>query len=140
MNTGDWNTGSRNTGDRNTGNWNTGNWNTGFFSTITPKMTLFEKPTNMTYDEVMCIKGVEILNWNYENNWWIYSENMSEEEKATHPEHKTTGGYLKSVPFKEACAIMWSNLTDEEKEEVRRIPNFDADIFEKITGIRTEDA
>ena len=139
-NTGDWNTGNRNTGNRNTGNWNTGNWNTGFFSTITPKMTLFEKPTNMTYDEVMCIKGVEILNWNYENNWWIYSENMSEEEKATHPEHETTGGYLKSVPFKEACAIMWSNLTDEEKEEVRRIPNFDADIFEKITGIRTEDA
>ena len=140
LNTGNWNTGDLNTGNWNTGNWNTGNWNTGFFSTITPKMTLFEKPTNMTYDEVMCIKGVEILNWNYENNWWIYSENMSEEEKATHPEHKTTGGYLKSVPFKEACAIMWSNLTDEEKEEVRRIPNFDADIFEKITGIRTEDA
>ena len=139
-NTGDWNTGNRNTGDCNTGDWNTGNRNTGFFSTITPKMTLFEKPTDMTYDEVMDIKGIKILNWNYENNWWIYSENMSEEEKATHPEHETTGGYLKSVPFKEACAIMWSNLTDKEKEEVRRIPNFDADIFEKITGIRTEDA
>ena len=138
-NTGNWNTGNWNTGNWNTGNWNTGNWNTGFFSTITPKMTLFEKPTGMTYEEITQLPGIQILNWNYENNWWIYSENMSEEEKAAHPEHETTGGYLKSIPFKEACAIMWKNLSDEEKLEVCRIPNFDPDIFERITGIKTNE-
>ena len=130
------NTGDCNTGNRNTGNWNTGNRNTGYFSTITPKIDLFEKPTNMTWEEVSHIKGIQILNWNYENNWWIYSQNMSEEEKKAHPEHETTGGYLKSIPFKDACKLMWDKLTAEEKQAVREIPNFDADIFERITGIK----
>ena len=134
-NSGDWNSGNWNSGDRNSGDWNSGNWNSGFFSTITPKFTLFEQPTDLTYDEIQNIKGIRILNWNYENNWWIYSVNMSEEEKKAHPEHETLGGYLKTVPFKDACALMWSNLTDEEKAEVQKIPNFDADIFKRITGI-----
>ena len=139
-NSGNWNSGNWNSGNRNSGNWNSGDrnsgdWNSGFFSTITPKFTLFEQPTDLTYDEIQNIKGIRILNWNYENNWWIYSVNMSEEEKKAHPEHETLGGYLKTVPFKDACALMWSNLTDEEKAEVQKIPNFDADIFKRITGI-----
>ena len=138
VNTGKGCTGLSNSGDRNSGDWNSGNWNSGFFSTITPKFTLFEQPTDLTYDEIQNIKGIRILNWNYENNWWIYSVNMSEEEKKAHPEHETLGGYLKTVPFKDACALMWSNLTDEEKAEVQKIPNFDADIFKLITGIEVK--
>ena len=137
-NTGKGCTGLKNTGDRNTGNWNTGNRNTGFFSTITPKVTLFEKPVDMTCGDVCEIPGIQILNWNYENNWWIYSQNMTEEEKTAHPEHETLGGYLKSIPFKDACALMWGNLTKEEKEMVKAIPNFDADIFYRITGIEVK--
>lgn len=145
-NTGYRNTGDRNTGDRNTGNWNTGNWNTGdwntgdwntgYFSTITPKIDLFEKPSGLTIEEVREIKGIQVLNWNYENNWWIYSQNMSDEEKAAHPEHETLGGYLKTIPFKDACALMWDKLTADEKQAVKNIPNFDAGIFERITGIQ----
>lgn len=142
-NTGDGNTGNCNTGDGNTGNWNAGNWNagncnTGFFSTITPKVDLFEKPTGMTREEVMKIPGIQVLNWHYENNWWVYSKNMTDEEKAEHPEHETTGGYLKSIPFKDACALMWKDLTADEKRKVMEIPNFDADIFFRITGILVE--
>ena len=136
FNTGNSNTGDWNTGNRNTGDWNTGNNNTGFFSTVTPKITLFERPTEMTREEVLKIPGVQILNWNYENNWWVYSQNMTDDEKAAHPEHETLGGYLKSVPFKDACALMWENMTDDEKGKVKAIPNFDADIFFRITGIR----
>ena len=137
MNTGGRNTGDCNTGDWNTGDWNTGDWNTGFFSTLTPKIDLFEKPSGMTYAQVQEIPGIRVLNWAYENNWWVYSENMTEEEKAAHPEHETTGGYLKSIPFKDACALMWKNLSDDDKRKVMEIPNFDADIFYHITGIRT---
>ena len=135
-NTGNWNTGNWNTGDGNTGDWNTGDGNTGFFSTITPKISLFEKPTDMTYPEVLSIPGIQVLNQAYENNWWIYSDDMTYEEKAAHPEHETTGGYLKSIPFKDACALMWKNLSDNDKRKVLEIPNFDADIFYRITGIR----
>ena len=143
-NTGNRNTGNRNTGNRNTGNWNTGDWNTGnrntgFFSTITPKASLFEKETNLTHDEVFELPGMQVLNWNYENNWWIYSDNMNEEEKNAHPEYKTTGGYLKSIPFKDACNIMWSNLSDSDKLKVLELPNFDAKIFEKVTGIKVDE-
>ena len=83
----------------------------------------------------MNVKGIHILNRSYENNWWIYSQNMTDEEKAAHPEHEYTGGYLKSVSFKEACQIMWDKLTEEEKSEVKKIPNFDADVFKEITGV-----
>ena len=140
-NTGNWNTGDRNTGnwntgDCNTGNWNTGDWNTGFFNTNDGALFAFNKPLKMSRSKFLNNKGVKILNWNYKNNWWIYSKNMTDEEKATHPEHRTTGGYLKTVSFKEACKIMWNKLTDEEKSEVVKIPNFDSKIFQKITGIK----
>ena len=137
-NTGDWNTGDCNTGHYNTGNWNTGDYNTGFFNTITPTIMLFNKPTDLTRVQIASTKGVRVLNRNYENNWWIYSANMSEEEKKAHPEHEYTGGYLKSVSFKEACRIMWDKLTNEEKKEVKKIPNFDADIFKEITGVNVK--
>lgn len=134
-NSGDCNSGSYNSGGCNSGDWNDGNWNSGFFSTITP-CWMFEKPTSLTYDEVQELRGMQILGQNYENNWWIQSQNMSEEEKEAHPEHEAKGGYIKTVSFTEACKIMWNNLSSDEKKEVRNLPNFDADIFERITGIR----
>jgi hypothetical protein len=90
----------------------------------------------MNRNEVYCCKGIQILTWNFENSWWIYSDNMSEEEKIAHPEHKTTGGYLKTVDFKTACKMMWDNLGEDEKQAAREIPNFDAAVFEEITGIK----
>ena len=137
-NTGSCNTGSCNTGNWNTGDWNVGNWNTGFFNTNDGVLFAFNKPLKMSRIEFLNNKGVKILNWNYENNWWIYSQNMTDEEKAAYPEHTTTGGYLKTVSFKEACKIMWDKLTDKEKAEVTKIPNFDSKIFEEITGIKVE--
>ena len=137
-NTGNCNTGNRNTGNCNTGDWNTGNCNTGFFNTNDGVLFAFNKPLKMSRNEFLNNKGLQILNWNYENNWWIYSQNMTNKEKAAHPEHIATGGYLKTVSFKEACKIMWDKLTDKEKVEVAKIPNFDSKIFEEITGIKVE--
>ena len=133
--TGLCNTGNWNTGNYNTGNYNTGNWNTGFFNTDEPFVRSFNKPTTMRMNEFRNIKGVKVLAWNYENSWWIYSDNMTDEEKAAHPEHETTGGYLKTIPLKEACAMMWERLSNKEKKAVRNIPNFNAKLFKKITGI-----
>ena len=60
---------------------------------------------------------------------------MTEEEKIKYPTCKTTGGYLKTVDFETACKMMWDNLDDDEKQAVKEIPNFNAEIFEEITGI-----
>ena len=89
----------------------------------------------MHTDEFRNLEGIKVLAWNYENSWWIYSDYMTNEEKAAHPEHETTGGYLKTIPLKEACVMMWKNLSEKEKNAVRAIPNFDAKMFEEITGI-----
>ena len=48
------------------------------------------------------------------------------------------GGYLKEYSYKEACANWWSELTEENKEIIISIPNFDADKFEEITGIKID--
>ena len=64
---------------------------------------------------------------------------MNDEEKEQYPTYKTTGGYLKVLGYKEAWKNMWNNnITNEEKEEIKNIPNFDKDKFEEITGIKVE--
>ena len=135
-NTGDCNTGSRNTGDCNTGNWNKTNFSTGFFNTETQPIYAFNKQLDISRDDFCECKGICVLNWNFEDHWWIYADNMTDDEKKAHPEYETTGGYLKSVDFKTACKMMWDNLDDTDRQAVREIPNFDATVFEEITGIR----
>ncbi len=135
------NTGKDCTGNWNSGNWNSGNWDstnfsTGFFNSIEQPLYIFNKPTEMSRDDFNNLLAVWAMKWKFENNFWIYSKNMTEEEKNSHPEHETTGGYLKTVDFKTACSLMWENMTSDERAAVKDIPNFDADVFEKITGIK----
>ena len=141
-NTGNWNTGDRNTGNRNTGDWNTGNWNTGCFCTDkNPKMVLFDKASAWTCMDWMRSKARMILCRmpNYTTLVWTFSNEMTEEEKKEHPEHTTLGGFLKEVTTtKEDRQAWWNSLSDDDKNEVLSIPNFDADKFEECTGIRVE--
>ena len=134
-NTGNCNTGSYNTGSYNTGSWNRTNYSTGFLNSIESTIYIFDKPTTFTRKDILNTIGMRVLDWNFEDSWWIYSENMTDEEKKAHPEHETTGGYLKTVDFKTACKMMWDNLGDDDKQSVKDLPNFDEDVFLKITGI-----
>ena len=138
-NTGNCNTGNCNTGDCNTGDWNSANFSTGFFNSVEQPLYIFNKPTDISRNDFNDLLAVRAMRWKYENNWWIYSENMTDEEKAAHPEHEKTGGYLKTVDFKTACGLMWENLTAEEKAAVKDIPNFDTNVFKEITGINVEE-
>ena len=38
--------------------------------------------------------------------------------------------------LKEAWELMWDNITNDQKQEFLNLPNFDAKIFEEITGIK----
>jgi len=68
--------------------------------------------------------------------FWVNSNDMTEQEKELHPEHETTGGFLKTVHLVEAAEKWWSELSEREKQVIMSIPNFDADKFYKITGIK----
>ena len=139
-NTGDWNTGNRNTGNRNTGDWNKSSFNTGCFMTEEPNITMFNKPSNWTYRMWLNSEARYLLNQIPKNVVeWIYSLDMSDEEKAEHPEHKTTGGYLKVLDESECGQIWWGGLSDRQKEVIKSLPNFNAYIFYMCTGIRVDD-
>ena len=139
-NTGNWNTGNWNTGDWNTGNWNTGDCNTvdfsnGVFCTKEDTIKIFDKESNMTLSEWRESRARRIIAWNMETTVWIYQSNMTEQEKAQYPSYKTTGGYLKVFTYSEAWKNLWNSITDEEKQEIINIPNFDKNKFKEITGI-----
>ena len=144
-NTGDWNTGNRNTGDWNTGDCNTGDWNkssfnTGCFNTEEQKITLFNKPSGMTYREWMDSDARYLLNQIPKDVVeWVYEEDMTDEEKATHPTYETTGGYLKVLDESECGQLWWGSLSDRRKEIIKAIPNFDAEIFFQCTGVRVDE-
>lgn len=139
-NTGNWNTGDWNTGDRNTGDWNKSSFNTGCFNTVEQKIMLFNKPSDMTYREWIDSDARYLLNRIPKNAVeWIYSEDMTDEEKAEHPTHETTGGYLKVLDESECGQLWWGSLSDRQKNIIKAIPNFDAEIFFQCTGVRVDE-
>lgn len=95
------------------------------------------KPSDWTYNDWLRSEARCILS-NIPKNIvkWIYSKDMTDEEKAEHPTHETTGGYLKVLDESECAQVWWNDLTDYDKNIIKSIPNFDADIFEQCTGIR----
>ena len=154
-NTGDWNTGNRNTGDcntgnRNTGDWNTGDWNTGdwnkssfntgCFNTEEQKITLFNKPSDITYNDWLRSDARYLLNQIPKDVVeWVYEEDMTDEEKAANPTYETTGAYLKVLNESECGQLWWGSLSDFQKNYIKSIPNFDAEIFEQCTGIKVDE-
>ena len=139
-NTGDCNTGNRNTGNRNTGDWNKSSFNTGCFNTVEQKILLFNKPSDMTYRDWYESDARWLLNQIPKDVVeWIYSEDMTDEEKAEHPTHETTGGYLKVLDESECGQLWWGSLSDRQKNIIKAIPNFDAEIFFQCTGIRVDE-
>ena len=65
---------------------------------------------------------------------------MSDAEKDNHPEHKTIGGYVKVISVtQEDKQKWWDELTDEERQSVLDLPNFDSNKFYECTGIRIKE-
>ena len=139
-NTGDWNTGDRNTGDWNTGDWNKSSFNTGCFNTEEQKIMLFNKPSDMTYNDWLRSDARYLLNQIPKDVVeWVYEEDMTDEEKVANPTYETTGGYLKVLDESECGQLWWGSLSDSQKNYIRSIPNFDAEIFEQCTGIKVDE-
>ena len=141
-NSGDRNSGDRNSGDRNSGDWNSGDWNSGnrnsgFFNTISNNVFIFDSLTNLKYEDVIKTEWYKLIfSLNFKLNVFVFSENMSSEEKEKFPHHETLGGYLKKLSYKEAWQESLKNITDNEKEIIKSIPNFDSNKFEEITGVK----
>ena len=135
-NSGNWNSGYRNSGDRNSGNWNSGYWNSGYWNSDTPKARMFNKDTNLTHEEAFGLLP-EIFQ-NLVITEWVSFSDMTAEEKKEWPKAYVCDGYLKTHDYKAAWATLWKKATKEDIEKTKSLPNFDADIFEEITGIKID--
>ena len=151
-NSGNWNSGNRNSGNWNSGNWNSGNWNSGnwnsgdwnktnfsngCFNTEEPKIFLFNKPSDWTYRDWLNSDARYLLNQIPRNVVdWIWSDNMTDEEKEQHPEYEVVGGYLKILDESECGQLWWDSLSERYKNIIKAMPNFDKEIFEDVTGIK----
>ena len=135
-NSGNRNSGGYNSGNRNSGDWNKTNFSNGCFNIAEPKIYLFNKPSNWTYRDWLNSEARYLMNQiRGDILEWVCLSDMTCEEKTAHPESETTGGYLKKLNNSESAPIWWRWLTDDKKNIIMSIPNFDKKIFKEITGI-----
>ena len=140
-NSGDWNSGNRNSGNRNSGDWNSGDWNktsfsNGCFNTVSPKIYMFNKPTDWTLEHWLNCRARYLLNQIDDCPLeYVWFDSMTDEEKAAHPEAETTGGYLKERTTADNARKWWAGLSADDRNIIFSLPNFDAAIFKEITGI-----
>lgn len=100
---------------------------------------MFNKPSDWTIKDWYKSEARLLLN-NLQHNtlFWICSNDMTDEEKEQHPEYITTGGYLKKNNKSESGQIWWNSLSYREKSIIKSLPNFDAEIFKKCTGVTVD--
>ena len=150
-NSGYWNSGNRNSGNRNSGNCNSGNrnsgncnsgdWNktsfsNGCFNTVSPKIYMFNKPTDWTFEQWLNCRARYLLNQIDDFPLeYVRFDSMTDDEKAAHPEAETTGGYLKERTTADNARKWWAELSSDERNVILGSPNFDSEIFKEITGI-----
>ena len=135
-NSGDWNSGNWNSGNRNSGDWNKTSFSNGCFNTVSPKIYMFNKPTDWTLEHWLNCRARYLLNQIDDCPLeYVWFDSMTDEEKAAHPEAKTTGGYLKERTTADNARKWWAGLSANDRNIIFSLPNFDAAIFKEITGI-----
>ena len=136
VNNGEFNSGNRNSGNRNSGDWNKTSFSNGCFNTVSPKIYMFNKPTDWTFEQWFNCRARYLLNQIEDCPLeYVWFDTMSDEEKAAHPEAETTGGYLKERTTADNARKWWAGLSADDRNIIFSLPNFDAAIFKEITGI-----
>ena len=135
-NSGDQNSGDQNSGNQNSGDWNATSFSNGCFNTVSPKIYMFNKPTDWTFERWLNCRARRLLNDIDDCQLeYVYLSAMTDEEKAAHPEAETTGGYLKERTTADNAWKWWAGLSAADRNVILSLPNFDAAIFREITGI-----
>jgi len=133
-NSGNRNSGNYNSGDCNSGNYNSGDYNSGYFNSETPEdILVFNKPVSR--DVWNNTKKPQFIS-NVKLCFWVDASEMTDAEKIADPDFYVRGGCLRNRDYKEVWKIAWDNRQQDDERILRQLPNFDAKVFEKITGIK----
>lgn len=134
FNSGHHNIGDFNSGDRNSGIANKCNYSNGVFCNEDDKnIRIFNKASGMSLKDF------------YESRYWEAIKNApfklaerteyTAKEKTADPQKELVGGYMRTYTMEEAWESWWNELSDEDRQIIMDIPNFDPEIFKDITGI-----
>ena len=139
-NSGNYNSGHHNSGHYNSGHYNSGDHNSGYCNTNSPKVRMFNHETEFDFNDESIDRFNEILldcPQSYEYSDFISKNKMSEEEIMEHPECETIGGYIKTIIVEADKQKWWDeDVSDDDKEFIKSLPYFDADIFYECVGVR----
>lgn len=139
-NSGSWNSGNYNSGHYNSGHYNSGDHNSGYCNTNSPKVRMFNHETEFDFNDESIDRFNEILfdcPQSYKYSDFIDKSEMSEEEIMEHPECETIGGYIKTIIVEADKQKWWDeDVSDDDKEFIKSLPYFDADIFYECVGVR----
>lgn len=136
FNSGDCNVGDYNKGDFNIGDWNLANNVNGCFCTVPHCLYFFNKESHWDYDTWYFSQARYVLEaMPTDHPMFVPELIMGDKEKKEHPNWEADGGYWTFVKDSNKRQEWWDSLEESEKQAVREMPNFDADIFKRITGI-----
>lgn len=139
-NSGNYNSGHHNSGHYNSGHYNSGDHNSGYCNTNSPKVRMFNHETEFDFNDESIDRFNEILfdcPQSYKYSDFIDKNKMSEEEIMEHPECDTIGGYIKTIIVEADKQKWWDeDVSDDDKEFIKSLPYFDADIFYECVGVR----
>ena len=126
-NSGDMNSGYRNSGDRNSGVFNKTNGSNGVFCNKETTICIFNIQTDWTLREFYTSKFYDAIRSSpFSLTEWQSDESSTE---------NGVDGKLIVNTYEEACRRWWDGMSEENKNIVKSIPNFDIDVFCDITGI-----
>ncbi len=133
-NSGDCNSGNRNSGNCNSGDWNSGNCNSGYFNTNEAPVRIFNYETDKKRDNLIFPTFLY-----FDLTIWVSHDTATKEEKEKYKkEIEVTGGFLKTLEYKEAFRRAWDKASKDEHKQLLALPNWNNDIFKEISGIDAE--
>jgi len=136
VNTGKNCTGFLNSGHQNSGHHNSGNWNSGNLNSDTPTtVRVFNKNCKReTWDKS------DVPNFlRFDLTKWVSHDAATESEREQYKkEIETSGGFFKTIGYKEAFKLSYDQATQEDKDKLKKLPNWNARVFFEISGIMVE--
>ena len=118
-NSGNWNSGNWNSGDSNSGNWNSGNRNSGDWNSCDFETGAFNTKQKKT---------IRVFNKKCNRDKW---------ESSYKPDFLFFN-IDKELGYKGSFIKSWNEADPSDRERVRDLPNFDADIFYELSGIKVK--
>ena len=133
-NSGNCNSGDCNSGDYNSGDYNSGDCNSGYCNSTTPPVRIFNRETDVAREDIhfpdfFC----------FDLTIFVSYDTATDEERNRHKKDiGTCGGFLKTIPYKEAWRRSWDKASDADRWKVLKLPNWDNEVFKEISGIDVE--